>query len=201
MVVRSEIERQLRQIDALPKFFGKPEIRELTNILFDDEIIRHLVVGRYEGGWATLCATDRRILLVDKKPFYLTIEDIRYDMVSDVQYDHRLLDASIRLGTVHKTISFLSYSHVKLRALTQYAQAQVMHVRTNPGSTAEPVSPTLAPSPTTVTPLLTKLAPAELSNKAVTTVLSHLSAQPRDTLPINPYRSPLVIRRRVSRFY
>jgi hypothetical protein len=70
-------------------------------------------------------ATDRRILLVDKKPFYLTIEDIRYDMVSDVQYDHRLLDATVRLGTMHKTVNFLSYSREKLRKLTTYAQEQV----------------------------------------------------------------------------
>ncbi len=201
MVGHDEIERQLKEINALPKFFGKPEIRELSNIMFEGEVIRHLVVGRYGGGWATLCATDRRILLVDKKPFYLTLEDIRYDMVSDVQYDHRLLDASLRLGTVHKTISFLSYSHTKLRALTYYAQTQVMHVRSSAGSTAEPVSmmasvPGAAANQTSV-----RLQPAQLSDGAVTTVLSHLSEDASSSSPINPYQAPVMVRRRVSRFY
>jgi hypothetical protein len=200
MVERDEIERQLRRIDALPRFLGKPEIRELSQILFADEVIRHLTIGRYEGGWATLCATDRRVLLVDKKPFYLTLEDIRYDMISDVQYDHRLLDASIRLGTVHKTISFLSYSHTKLRALTQYVQEQVMHVRTNPGMAAEPIAQNLVPVSQQQAFVPIRLQPAGLSAGAVTAVLSHLREAPHRRLPVNPYRAPIVVRRRVSRF-
>jgi hypothetical protein len=138
--------------------------------------------------------------LIDKKPFYLTLEDIRYDMVSDVQYDHRLLDASIRLGTVHKTVSFLSYSHAKLRALTQYVQEQVMHVRTSPGATAEPVSKRLAiASMPVVSPA--RVRAAELSAGAMSTVLAHLSETGYNKNPINPYRAPIVVRRRVSRFY
>ncbi|MCA9330665.1 PH domain-containing protein [Candidatus Saccharibacteria bacterium] len=195
MISKHEVEKQLRAIDAMPKFFGRPEVRELPRILFEGEIIRHMTVGRYEGGWATLCATDRRILLVDKKPFYLTIEDIRYDMVSEVQYDHRLLDASVRLGTVHKTISFLSYSRDRLRDLTTYAQEQVMHVRAQPGQATEP-------SQATVLRGDELSEDAEVSLRGVSTVLSEARPRRGGVLrPLNPYRAPIIVRKRVSRFY
>lgn len=195
MVDMRDIEKQLQAIDAMPKFFGRPEVRELPRILFEGEVIRHLIVGRYEGGWATLCATDRRILLVDKKPFYLTIEDIRYDMVSEVQYDHRLLDASVRLGTVHKTISFLSYSREKLRDLTTYAQEQVMHVRAQPGRATEPQQATTLRGD--------ELSEdAEVSLRGVSAVLGESRPQRQSLLrPLNPYRPPIIVRKRVSRFY
>lgn len=182
MISKHVIDRQLEEIGALGRFLGRPELRELPKILFEGEVIRHLTIGRYEGGWATLCATDRRVLLVDKKPFYLTIEDIRYDMVSDVQYNHRLIDATVRLGTVHKTVSFLGYNHDKLRALTNYVQEQVMHVRTQPGQATEPgviVHESAVPP-------------------SVAEVLER-TQEPR--LPINPYRTPVIVRKRVSRFY
>lgn len=189
MIGKHIVDQQLREIGAVGRFLGRPELRELPKIMFEGEVIRHLTIGRYEGGWATLCATDRRVLLVDKKPFYLTIEDIRYDMVSDVQYNHRLIDATVRLGTVHKTISFLGYNHDKLRALTNYVQEQVMHVRAQPGVATEPGSA-----------LQTDTLMHRGRDPIVTAVLDGAQEQ-RPRLPINPYKTPVIVRKRVSRFY
>lgn len=188
MIRKQIVDKQLQEIGAVARFLGRPELRELPRILFEGEIIRHLTIGRYEGGWATLCATDRRVLLVDKKPFYLTIEDIRYDMISDVQYNHRLIDATVRLGTVHKTVSFLGYNHDKLRALTNYIQEQVMHVRSQPNQTAEPNQ---APVATTTVPFAQSMA----------AVLERTQEAQTRRLPINPYKTPVLVRKRVSRFY
>lgn len=189
MIAKSQVDSQLADIGAVAKFLGRPELRELPNILFAGEVIRHLTIGRYEGGWATLCATDRRVLLIDKKPFYLTLEDIRYDMVSDVQYNHRLIDATVRLGTVHKTIGFLGYNHEKLRALTNYVQEQVLYVRSQPGQASEPNQAPVATS-------------TMQSNQAILGVEQTLRlAEAPKQLPINPYRAPVIVRKRVSRFY
>lgn len=201
MIEMGIVDAQLREIDALPKFFGRPEVAELPHILFDGEVIKHLVIGRYEGGWATLCATDRRVLLVDKKPFYLTIEDIRYDMVSDVQYDHRLLDATLRLGTVHKTVNFLSYSRQKLRQLTNYTQEQVSLLRTRDGSiTSEPATTLPVPARSHQRDFSED---AKVSLRGVSAVMEDARQMRRPVLfgPKNPYRPPLMIRRHISRFY
>lgn len=199
MVERDVVEKQLHAINAMPKFFGRPEVEELPNILFDGEVISHLVIGKYEGGWASLVATDRRILLVDKKPFYLTIEDIRYDMVSDVQYDHRLLDATVRLGTMHKTVNFLSYSREKLRKLTTYAQEQVSMMSNQAGQSVFQTM-TAAQDDQPVRVPLSEAAKVTL--RGVSGALDDVR-QMRPTLlrPRNPYRSSTVFRRRVSRFY
>ena len=191
MIRKHIVDQQLRDIGAVSRFLGRPELRELPNILFENEIIRHLAIGRYEGGWATLCATDHRVLLIDKKPFFLTLEDIRYDMVSDVQYNHRLIDATVRLGTVHKTVSFLGYNHEKLRALTNYVQEQVMHVRSQPGQSTEPQNN--APDLLGAT-MLTHSSQDIVGSMAVA------NQRPEHT-PINPYKTPVLVRKRVSRFY
>lgn len=197
MVERSAVLKQLAAIDAMPRFFGKPEVEELPHILFEGEVINHLVMGRYQGGWATLVATDRRVLLIDKKPFYLTIEDIRYDMVSDVQYDHRLLDATVRLGTMHKTVNFLSYSREKLRNLTTYAQEQVSMVSNQAGQsvfqtmTSQNDTPARVPLSQTATITLGGISGALSDVRQMRPLLRHR----------NPYRTSTVFRRRVSRFY
>ncbi len=187
MIHKHIVDQQLAEIGGVGRFLGRPELRELPKILFEGEIIRHLTIGRYEGGWATLCATDRRVLLIDKKPFYLTLEDIRYDMVSDVQYNHRLIDATIRLGTVHKTVSFLGYNHEKLRAFTNYVQEQVMHARLQPNQPTEPQQQRVDTTNPSVAPQVVSALEQD--------------QQERSYFPINPYKTPIVVRKRVSRFY
>src|ERR1700750_2229518 len=120
MVHMQVIESQLRAIGADFKFGGRAEKRELRNILVENETIQHCLNGRYEGGFAMLCATDRRLLLVDKKPLYLTVEDVRFDMISEVDFNHRLIDATVKVCTVNKNVSFTSFRNAELRKLTAY---------------------------------------------------------------------------------
>lgn len=182
MVQPDEVKRQLVKIGAAKLVWGRPELRELPRILFEREELSHIVYGRYEGGYALLCATDQRVVLIDKKPFFLTLEDTRYEMISDVQFNHRLLDASLWLGTVHKRFIFRAYNHSKLRNMTSYIQQQVMTARQQPQQQMVQVTPAttnglLPPNP-------------------VETLLE-TPARP----PLNPYKTPLMIRHRVSRFY
>lgn len=182
MVDAAEVNRQLKRLGVKFQFWCRPEIRELPKILFEDEQLQHVLIGYYEGGFALICATDKRVLLVDKKPFYLTIEDIRYDMISDVQYNHRLINATVRLGTVHKTISFTGYNHVKLRNFTSYIQELVMIYRQQQNA-----------------PQLAKPLNSLFANTETSPVKSVINLPKRKVM--NPYNMPVIIRRRVSRFY
>lgn len=180
MVDQQEVKRQLQRIDADFKFWGRSELSELPKIMFPGEQLEHVLNGRYPGGFATLVATSHRVLLIDKKPLYLTLEDIRYDMISDVMFNHRLLDASLNLGTLHKDITFIAYNSAKLRALTSFVQQRVMEMRQQSNQqmmvAAEPVTNIEQPHP--VENMITLNQPAT-----------------------NPYKMPVIIRRRVSRFY
>lgn len=141
MVDAHKVKQQIKEIGADKYIFCGPERRELARILFDQEKIHHLINGRYSGGFAILVATNQRILLVDKKPFYLTMEDIRYDMISDVMFNNRLLSSTLLLGTMHKSVTFTGFSHSKIRDLTQFVQQKVMEVRS--GHAHNPASQTI----------------------------------------------------------
>jgi hypothetical protein len=110
MVHISVIEARLSKLGFKASLWFKPEVKELQNILMDNEQIVGAVAGRYFGGFALLVATDRRILLIDKKLPYVSVEDIRYDMISEIDYSAQLFDASITIFTVNKQHRFKSWN-------------------------------------------------------------------------------------------
>lgn len=217
MVKAHDVREQLRRIGADYRFWGVSELRELPKILFDNEIIQHVTNGRYSGGFATMCATDHRVLLIDKKPLYLTLEDIRYDMVSDVMFNHRLLNASLILGTIRDSISFIGFNKTKLRLMTNYIQERVMAYRrqqqmmqTHPEQLpvteqlfeAVPVpdvpqfeasyQPQPLPAAPTQPLVSTAIDPAEPVRQYGDVPMSQ---------PINPYKMSFTVRRRTGRFF
>lgn len=124
-----ELEDQLKRINCNFRFWGRSEIKELAHVLFPGEVVEHCVNGSYEGGFALLAATNQRVLLVDKKPMYLTLEDVRFDMIAEVDYNHRLLNARIFICTPNKSLDFVGYNHARLRALFHFVQTRVMEIR------------------------------------------------------------------------
>jgi len=123
------IERELISIGSYIRFFGRPEVRELPKILVDNEQIKHCITGKYEAGYALLCVTDLRILLIDKKPFFLTLEDIRYDMVMDVDYSYQFVGGQVTIIMPNKQLKFASFKNDELRNLSQYVQKRVLEYR------------------------------------------------------------------------
>lgn len=129
MVHPNVIEEQMRAIGANYRFFGRPEIRELANLIAPDEVIEQATNGYYEGGFALLCVTNHRLLLVDRKPLFLTLEDIRFDMISELDFNHRLINATVRIFTPNKSLVFTTWNHGRLRQIVTIAQEHVMRSR------------------------------------------------------------------------
>lgn len=222
MVTMQEVENQLQRIGATFRYFGRPELRELPHILVPGEQIQGAINGRYEGGFALLCATDQRILLIDKKPFYLTVEDVRYDMVAEVDYGHRMLDATLNICTPNKVLKFTAYKQKELRAMATYMQQRVMEVRQQYSfhhmqaaqqqfatgvSTPAPVPTTPEPTIAAIAqPMLQEQPPVQTSGPVpLVPDMGQGAAMAIPALPIpgftNPYvRSSLIMRKRVSRF-
>lgn len=129
MKTLGEIELQLRRLGIHNKFWSKPEIKELQHILANDEVIKAASTGRYQGGLSLLVATDRRLLLIDKKMWFLNIEDVRFDMILEVDYCARLLDSTVSIRTFNKVLNFTAMKQAMLRNLTGYIQDKVMEIR------------------------------------------------------------------------
>lgn len=129
MVTLATVEEQLRKVGCNFRFWGRPEIRELANILMQDEIIAGCTNGRYEGGFALLCITNHRLLLVDRKPMFLTLEDIRFDMIAEIDYNARVLEATVHIITPNRTLTFHSWNQRRLREILNHTQQRVMEIR------------------------------------------------------------------------
>src|SRR5262249_496390 len=128
MVSMQEVEKQLTHVGCNFKLWGRAEIRELSNVLMPDEKIAQAVNGSYEGGFAMLVVKSYRVLLVDRKPMLLTIEDIRYDMMSEVDFHNRLLGATVKIFTPMRNLVFNSWSNTRLRKCVNYIQQRVAEI-------------------------------------------------------------------------
>src|SRR6478752_6490132 len=130
MVHPSLIEARLGKLGFKPSRWFGPEIRELEHILMDHEKLISLACGRYYGSFALLVATDQRLLLIDKRVFFMTVEDTRYDMISEIDYNAQIYSATVTIYTMNKTHKFTSMKYKKqLRDLTNYVQRRVMEIR------------------------------------------------------------------------
>ncbi|HET9850051.1 MAG TPA: PH domain-containing protein [Candidatus Saccharimonadales bacterium] len=139
MVHISVIEARLSQLGVKLSRWYQAEKNELVHILLDHEKIVACVPGRYFAGYALLVATDQRLLLIDKRTFFITLEDIRYDMISETDFSARLFDATLHIFTLNKQHRFTSMKYKRqLRDLTNYVQRRVMELRQGTDQLAQP---------------------------------------------------------------
>lgn len=111
--------------------------RYIPQVIHEDEHIEAIVFGRHreiEGGFGfiegMLVATDRRILFVDHRPGFLSMDEISYDVVSGVHVSNTGLYSSVTLFTkvANYTISFSKRAPVERFA--SCIEKRLMHVQT-----------------------------------------------------------------------
>lgn len=220
MVHLNVIEARLSKLGIRSGRLSRPELIELQHILMDDEEIISLANGRYFAGFATLVATNIRLLIIDKRPFFMTYEDIRYDMISELDYTSRLLDATLHIFTVNKQHRFTSFRHRdQMKLLTTYVQQRVMEIRQHqqqpfnaiaaqdqppapppqpmpaPPAPPQPVPPAPEPPPRTYREMASRLSGRILGPVAVKAAHQH------HFQALNPYtRASLIVKHSGSWF-
>lgn len=188
------VKQQLDRIGEPISFLWEAELNELPRILMEGEEIQHIIGGRYTGGLAIMCATNLRLLLVDKKLLFLTVEDLRYDMIAELDYGHQWIGATVHIRSFSKDLKFQSWKKIKLRAFTAYVQQRVMELRQQ-----QYQSDPMIPLQTFDEPG-SDLTPQQAQSIIPLTAESWYKANPPVQM-MNPYvQSPLMTRRRVGRF-
>ena len=91
--------REMRELGASPYSMNRFESRYLPRIVHPDEHIKGVVYGRSKDGSVMLIATDRRTIYLDKKPFFVSEDEITYDIVSGISYGRSLFSVGIKLHT------------------------------------------------------------------------------------------------------
>lgn len=102
---RLEAREALRLLGADDYDLILPETRYIAQLIKTDEVLLGAVYGKYSKstlpfrGRGLMVITNYRILLVDKKPLFLQFDDIKFDMVSGVQYARALAVVNVTLTT------------------------------------------------------------------------------------------------------
>ncbi len=125
MVNQKTIDDQLKTIGASFRLWGRNEIKELSLVMADNEVIKQCVNGHYIGGFAMLVATDRRLFLIDRKPMFLTLEVIWYDKIGQIDFNNHLLNATLCVSTPNKDLQFTTWNSPKLRIILLYSQEKI----------------------------------------------------------------------------
>ena len=87
-----EIKNQINSLDGMSKFLGRKEVRELPDILWDDENVEKIIQGTYNNGNGILVCTNKRLIFIDKGFLYgLKVEDFGLNKISSVKYSTGLL--------------------------------------------------------------------------------------------------------------
>lgn len=134
MVDPKVVQKQLDDAGCNFSFFGKPEVKELPTILQPGEVIAQCVNGFYENGFAMLCVTNERLLMIDRKTFFMTVEDIHFDMVAEIDHSRRLFTSMAKIFTPNKSLSFSTFDQTRLQKCIDYLQQRVMESRQKTGS-------------------------------------------------------------------
>lgn len=101
-------------------FFGRSEFRELKKILADNETIEHLVYGFYNGGRGILVATNKRILLIDKRSFFVNVEEFMYGLLQSASLETRSMLSQITIKSPNSRLIFRTISDAKLRKMSDF---------------------------------------------------------------------------------
>ncbi len=183
MVSFNEVEEQLKKVGCNFRFWNRPEIKELTNILVPGEVVAQIANGRYENGYALLCVTNHRLLLIDKKPMFLTLEDLRFDMISEIDYSAQAIEGTITIMTPNRKLRFTGWNHARLRTILNYTQQRVTELRQHY--------------------IQRQFQVTQRDDGYSAPVVGSLALQGNQTVPLNPYTNgPLVMRRRrIPKFY
>ncbi|MFT4532114.1 MAG: hypothetical protein ACI9T8_000124 [Candidatus Saccharimonadales bacterium] len=128
MEARLLLESQLKSLSLKFRLFGRAEVRELRRILHSGEQILHCIFGYYQGGSGILVATNKRILLVDKRPFFLNLESISYEKIRDVAFNLKFLQATLHLQSGMHKLTFRSVSDARLRKLKEYVESRMRSI-------------------------------------------------------------------------
>lgn len=102
--------RDLQNLGVTSYGLAHSESHYLPRLIHPDEQIGGVVYGHHQDGFAMLVATDRKIIFLDKKPFFVNEDEITYYVVSGVSYSHAGFGSNVTLHTRVKDYSIQTFN-------------------------------------------------------------------------------------------
>lgn len=102
------------------RLFGRREYKELLKILGHDEAIIHAVYGYYCGGKGLLVSTSKRLILIDKRKYFVNVEEHCYKCIKEFNCNYSFMQSVISLKSSHGVLSFKSFSDARVKDLSKF---------------------------------------------------------------------------------
>lgn len=119
------IQQAIKQIDGVNKFMSRKEIKELPNILWENELPEALATGMYGNHKGIVVATDRRAIFIDKGLISLTVEDFPYERISSIEYHTGMLLGSITIYTSGNKAEIKQVPKAEVRPFAEFLRARI----------------------------------------------------------------------------
>lgn len=126
MPTLDEIIEEIKSIDTVKNVHNKREVKELPNILWENEHIEHIAPGFYSGGWGIVVATNERLLIIDKGiTGSLKVEDFPYSKINSIQFKTGMLMGEIEIFSSGNKAKIDNIDKKLVRNLAEHVRSKI----------------------------------------------------------------------------
>lgn len=102
------------------------EASYLHKVIHPKEVIGGIAFGHHETGYCMLIATNRRVIFLDKKPFFANVDDITYDVVGGVTLGRAGFGSTLTLHTRIKDIKLMTINDKSAKTFVDYVELRCL---------------------------------------------------------------------------
>jgi hypothetical protein len=119
------IQEALKGLTGVDKLLARKEIKQLPDLLSENELPEALASGRYNNHIGIVVATNKRAIFIDKGILSLTVEDFPYDRISSIEYHIGMLMGSITIYVSGNKAEIGNVPKAQVRPFAEFLRARI----------------------------------------------------------------------------
>lgn len=123
---RERVLNELRDLGVTRYGLFMTESHYLPHVIHPSEHIGGVAYGRFDGGFAMMLATDRRVIFLDKRPLFMAEDEIDYDVVSGVSFGYSPMYSTVTLHTKIKDYTVRTMNKESAKRFVSYIEARCL---------------------------------------------------------------------------
>lgn len=129
---RQRVLDDMKRLGASKLELLSSEANYLHKVIHHEEQIGGISFGHHESGYCMLIATNRRVVFLDKKPFFANVDDITYDVVSGVSFGTAGFGSTLTLHTRIKDFKLMTLNDKSAKIFVDYVELRCLeHEKAN----------------------------------------------------------------------
>ncbi len=131
MSIQTQIQSKISTLSSYERFLSRKEIKELPLILWENEVVENIIVGRYYSSIGLLTATNKRLIFLDKGLFKLKVEDFDYSKISSILYSTGIFTGKMIIFSSGNKSIIHDVRNAKLRVFGDWVRAKISQASNN----------------------------------------------------------------------